>query len=380
MNVDPLGDLDTPCLLLDQAQLETNAAMMLDVAARKGVRLRPHVKTSKCLEVAEIATGGRREGLTVSTLAEAEFFARGGFRDILYAVGVSANKFSRIANMIRDHDADLVLVTDSIDVAEAAAEFTETTGTRFRIAIEIDCGEHRGGIPPDDPMVLRLAQCLDQAPGISFAGVMTHAGQSYWYNDNAEHRRVAREEVAAVTGPAEQIRALGIAVDMVSIGSTPTVLFGEDFSGVTEVRAGVYVFFDVSQIARNACTRDDLAVSVLSTVIGHNRAGLSVLLDAGGLALSKDLGAPVFMSDAGYGQVCDAETLRQYGALIVEAVHQEHGTVPVPDEGWFQRLPIGSLVRILPNHVCMTAAAHDRYVVLDKTGTPSAEWERTRGW
>src|SRR5262249_46262678 len=157
-------------------------------------------------------------------------------------------------------------------------------------------------------------------------------------------------DAAATTAAA--IRSAGLPCEIVSVGSTPTVLFAPDFEGITEARCGIYMFWDLSQLSRHVCRQDDIAVSVLASVIGHSKAARSIILDAGALALSKDLGAHKYMPEAGYGLVCDPIAAKPLPGLAVAAVHQEHGTVPVDDDAWFERLPVGSLVRVLPNHAC----------------------------
>ena len=244
----------------------------------------------------------------------------------------------------------------------------------------MDCGEHRSGTEPASADLAATAVAIaDAAPHLRLDGVMTHAGHSYAANDPAAVRTVAEAERAAAVSSAEMLRALAHPCPVVSVGSTPTVLFAEHLRGVTEVRAGIYLFWDLAQLSRGVCAVDDIAVSVLATVIGHQRRGPSVVLDAGALALSKDIGANRFLPDAGYGWVCDPRTLGRIGTLSVATVHQEHGNVPVPDETWFARLPIGSLVRILPNHACLTCAGYGAYDVL-RSGTVSGSWARTGGW
>jgi D-serine deaminase-like pyridoxal phosphate-dependent protein len=163
------------------------------------------------------------------------------------------------------------------------------------------------------------------------------------------------------------------------VGSTPTVLFAESVTGITEVRCGIYLFYDLAQLSRNVCKLDDIAVSVLASVIGHNRSGNSIIIDAGALALSKDIGANTHLPDAKFGYVCDPLSLERIGSLSVDAVHQEHGTIAVPEDESFSRLPIGSLIRILPNHACMTCAAYDRYEVVRENGTITF-WPKINGW
>ena len=374
-----LNDLETPCLLLDRELLEVNAARMLAVAVHHEIRLRPHVKTSKCAEIADIMTGGLRSRITVSTLEEATTFARAGFTDMLYAVGVSVGKFPRIAELINGVGADLTLITDSVDVAKAAVAFTDANDVTFRFLIEFDCGEHRGGLDVDDPDAVEIARILADGERTELRGVMTHAGHSYATNDLAEIQKISATEVAVAVKAAETIRRQGIDIDVVSIGSTPTVIFGKDFNGVTELRAGIYAFYDLSQWSRKVCRREDIALSVLATVIGHNKPGKAIVVDAGALALSKDLGANTFMPGTAYGPVCNPETLNQYEDLVVEIVHQEHGTIPIPDDYWFERLPVGAKVRILPNHACLTAAAHTSYTLIQE-GYIMGQWERSNGW
>ena len=374
-----LESLETPCLLLDLAVMETNARRFLDIAKRHGVILRPHLKTAKSIEVARRVTDPEAGSpITVSTLAEAEYFAGAGFNDILYAVGLAPNKLTRAARVVLEHGAALKLVTDNVLLAKAAAAYAEREGVDFEFLIEIDCGDRRAGLLPHSEELLTVAQVLGTCSRITLRGVMTHAGQSYRTKDPAEIERIAEEERAAVVCAAERLRAAGHAVDIVSLGSTPTVAFAKDLSGVTEVRSGVHVFFDLDQLGRGVCRPEDLALSVLASVIGHNRAAGTVLIDAGGLALSKDLGANTFLPDAGYGYVCDADGKRVDGLSVV-GVSQEHGRVGVPDSAWYDRLPVGSLVRVLPNHACFTAAAYPAYQVLED-GEPKTVWTRVNGW
>lgn len=372
--------IETPRLVLDKAVVERNAERFLRRAREKDVFLRPHVKTSKSVDVAKIATGGRMSGITVSTLHEADYFARSGFDDILYAVGITENKFERIRALSAETGKDIVVVTDNRQTAEAITRYSAQTGYPFQVAVEIDCGEHRSGLMADDPELVRIATLLDRSPQTSFRGVMTHAGHSYASDDPRRVAEIAEDERKAAVDAAAAIREAGCPCAMVSVGSTPTFLHARRFDGVTEARCGVYLFFDLAQFSRKICGLDDIAVSVLATVIGHNRQARALIVDSGALALSKDIGANTFLPDAGYGYVCDAGTLRRLDGLSVQTVHQEHGTINVAEDAWFDRLPVGSVVRILPNHVCMTAAGgYGRYLVVDG-GKVVGEWPRIDGW
>jgi D-serine deaminase-like pyridoxal phosphate-dependent protein len=369
--------LETPRLLLDLDRLEKNCAAMRARCATLGVALRAHLKTAKSIDVARVATNAT--GITVSTLKEAEHFACAGYRDILYAAGIAPNKLAHAARIMRETGADLILVTDSQGVITAAAAFAAEQDITLSFLIEIDCGEHRSGLPAGDAGIVTLARAIAAAPNLRLRGVMAHAGHSYDTNDPAKVVPIAAAERDAAVDAARAIRAAGLPCEIVSIGSTPTVLHADHLRGVTEVRAGIYMLWDLAQLSRSMCGIDDIAVSVLAAVIGHNRAGRAIILDAGALALSKDIGANRHLPDAGYGYLCDARTLARLGRLAVNGVHQEHGTVNVDDDAWFARLPVGSLVRILPNHACITCAGYEAFEVV-RGETVVGRFPRVNGW
>jgi len=371
-----LMDLDTPALLLDRDRLVRNLESMRMRMEERGVALRPHLKTAKSVEVARLAVG---EGgpITVSTLKEAEAFAENGFRDLLYAVGMVPAKMPRAARLLRQ-GIDLKLVVDTPEAADALAGAASAEGIVCGVLIEIDSGGRRAGVLPQDERLLEIGRRLAASQGTRLAGVMTHAGHSYEARGRAELEAVAKAESAAVTEAARGLRAAGLPCPIVSAGSTPTAVVAEDLTGVTEMRPGVYMFFDLDQVGIGVCGVEDIALSVMASVIGHNRQAGQILIDAGGLALSKDVSAGAFMPGIGYGRVCDLD-LVPLGDLTVANTHQEHGLVPVPDPGWFDRLPVGARVRVLPNHACMTAAAYDGYHVL-QGGRLSAFWPRVNGW
>jgi len=372
-----LTELETPCLLLDVERLERNCQRMLARAEALGVRLRPHLKTAKSVEVARHATGGGPGGITVSTLKEADYFAGHGYSDIVCATAIVPAKLAHAARVART--CDLVLVTDAPEVVQEAARFAAANDCSFSFLLEIDCGEHRSGLPPREAGVVELARAIHASPRLKFCGVLTHAGHSYGTNDPAEVTRIAEIERDAAVAAAAAIRGAGVTCDIVSVGSTPTVLHAEHLDGVTEARAGIYMLWDLAQLSRNMCGADEIAVSVLASVIGHNHQGRALILDAGALALSKDIGANKYLPGAGYGYVCDAQSLLRLGKLAVDVVHQEHGTVTVDDESWFERLPVGSLVRILPNHACLTCAGYEDYQVM-RGGAVVDRWARVNGW
>lgn len=376
-----LSDLVTPALILDRAVLDRNIAAMAGRFEGTGVRLRPHLKTSKSAEVARRATAGQFGGITVSTLAEARYFAANGFSDITYAVGLVPSKMAALAELMAA-GADITVLTDDLGAARAIADEAARLGATFEVLIEIDSGAHRAGVLPEADAVVEIGRVLDAGPSTALAGVLTHAGHSYHAGGVAGIKAIAEQERLAVVEAAAQLAEAGLPCPTVSAGSTPTAVHGESFEGLTEFRPGVYMFFDLDQAGIGACVPEDVAVSVLASVIGHQRAHGRINIDAGSLALSQDASANEFLDATGFGWVMEAAGSSRIGELFVEGVNQEHGMVTgkaVP----FDALPVGSRVRILPNHACITAAAYDKYFVIDSNKDREVivdTWGRTNGW
>ena len=369
-----LGLLDTPCLLLDAEKLERNCRAMRVRTLGHGVTLRPHVKTAKCVEVAREALGSDKGPITVSTLREAEYFFDHGFDDILYAVGVVAAKVSRLAALV-NRGANVTVIVDSVEAARALVAASLQAAVKIPALIEIDSDGHRAGVAPGDPRLVDIARAL----GSAMRGVMTHAGESYNQTSVAAIRAMALREREGVIHAAEALRIAGIACPVLSLGSTPTATFADTFEGVTEVRVGVYVFQDLVMAGLGVCHVEDIALSVLASVIGHQTAKNQLIVDAGWMAMSRDRGTAKQSVDQGYGLVCDEEG-RALDLIVAES-NQEHGIVARRDEGPidFARHPIGSRLRVLPNHACATAAQFGEYQLL-RSGRPSETWERFGGW
>jgi D-serine deaminase-like pyridoxal phosphate-dependent protein len=363
-----LDDLPTPCLVLDRTILQRNIATMAHRLARHGVPLRPHMKTAKSIDVARLAIAGQPGGITVSTLAEAEYFVGHGITDILYAVGITPQKLDQVAKL-NSVGAAVVVLTDDLDTADAIAAYRQPP----RALIEIDTGEGRGGLAPDSDLLLDIAGVL----GACLAGVMTHAGHSYAGRDPDEMARIAEAERAGVVRAAQRLRAAGHPAPIVSMGSSPTALHAQHFAAVTEVRAGVYMFGDLFQAEIGTHDLDQIALTVLTSVIGRRPGRL--LVDAGGLALSKDRSTADAPKDYGFGLALDLAGTRGHGDAIVRRAYQEHGVVEADPAHPFD-LPVGAKLRIAPNHTCMTAAAHDRYFVVEGSDEVVAIWPRVNGW
>ncbi len=375
-----LDDLYTPCLIVDKKKLTNNIAKMRAQASKLGVTLRPHVKTAKSVPVALMCAGGAVGPITVSTLREAEYFADAGFKDIIYAVSMVPAKLDRAKDII-DRGVDLKMIVDSAEIAKQISDAGAKYHRVYKIMVEIDVDMHRAGLSPDAPELIDVARALHDGAGTELAGVLTHAGESYHCKTKKEMIAAAEAERTSITRAADNIRAAGLPCEIVSCGSTPTATFAKDLTGVTELRAGVFVFNDLFQAGLGVCDKDDIALSVLTTVISHKKNQNRIITDAGGMALSKDHSTRGTDFDCGYGLIADMSG-HIIGNLYVLGANQEHGLITSQDGSKidFHRFPIGSKLRILPNHACMTAAAFDQYNIIDGTDEITETWQRCNGW
>jgi len=317
---------------------------------------------------------------TVSTLREAEYFAEGGVRDMIYAVGIAPQKLERVGWIRRHWQTDLAIILDSLEQAEAVATWSRRHGERLPVLIEVDADGHRSGVKPQDAeRLVAIGRILAEAA--SLRGVLLHAGDSYGLSEPDALRAAAEaERVAAVTA-ATSLREAGLPCPVVSVGSTPTARYAESLDGVTEVRAGVFMIGDLFQAGVGSCAVEDIALTVLATVIGHQREKGWIITDAGWMALSRDRGTARQAVDQGYGLACDRAG-RPYPDLIVADANQEHGILALRkgSAAALPDLPVGARLRILPNHACATGAQHDRYHVVADGHLTGAVWPRINGW
>ena len=374
-----IDTLETPAALIALPRMQHNIARMQQQADTLGVRLRPHVKTTKCAEVFRAQRNAGAEGITVSTLKEAAEFFASGVTDILYAVGMAPHRLPR-ALALRRAGCALKIVTDSLEGARAIADYGRKQDEAFEVLIEIDTDGHRSGIRPDDLALMDVGHALHEG-GMRLTGVLTHAGSSYELNTPEALTTLAEQERAGCVQAAQRLRGAGLPCAVVSVGSTPTALMAASLDGVTELRAGVYVLFDLVMCNVGVCRTEDVALSVLTTVIGHQAEKGWAIVDAGWMAMSRDRGTARQGRDFGYGLVCSAagEPLPGY---LLSGANQEHGIVSregAADADIVAHFPLGSRLRILPNHACATGAQFPAYHALSDDGTGET-WTRFRGW
>jgi D-serine deaminase-like pyridoxal phosphate-dependent protein len=372
-----LTDIPTPALLLDLDVLERNIDAMQQKANRLGVALRPHVKTHKCIEVGIRQREAGAKGITVATLVEARDFAAAGFDDITWAFPLVVGRIGEVIELARR--ITFRVTVDSEAAAAALDAVARGAGLKLHTWLEVDCGYHRSGVDPWRDDSVALARRIAGAEGTTLDGILTHAGHSYHAQDAAEREKIAHQERDIMVGFARRLREAGLAVPMVSVGSTPSMAAHDDLTGVDEARPGNYAFYDYMQAAAGVCRPEDVAVSVLASVVSHQPGAPHVIVDAGALAMSKDLG-PDGARARGLGPLyagLDGAAIDPSAYLA--SVSQEHGFVKsAAAADLIGRFAVGDRVRIMPNHSCLTAAMFDEYHVV-RGGAVVDRWKVLRG-
>jgi len=342
-----IEELPTPCLLVDVDVLERNLAHMATMARENGVRLRPHVKTHKTLEIARRQMEAGAAGLTVAKTSEAEVFAAHGFADLFVAypvVGASqTRRLLELADKVR-----LTVGVDSLEGAAALGQVFRLARRSTRVRLEVDVGLERTGVAPE--RAVEVARRIAEVRGLELVGVFTHAGQAYGAESAEGLDAIGTREGATLVAVANDLRREGLPCDEVSVGSTPTARSASAVPGVTECRPGNYVFHDASQVSLGSCSLDDCALTVLSTVVSAPAPDRAVV-DAGSKTLSSD---PLRPRGGGYGWL-------QGRRSRLERLSEEHGVVALVDG---ERLRVGQQVRILPNHACPAVNLHDRILLV----------------
>lgn len=369
---------ETPYLLINESRYQNNISRLYHRVEGLGSQVRPHLKTLRSPEAAAYLLKNSDSPATVSTLAEAEGFADAGYTNLLYAVGIAPHKLDRVARLIR-RGIHLHVLLDTPEQARAISDYAALHNVIFSVFIEVDCDGHRGGLPANSQALTELAAMVD-GRGAVLTGLLAHAGESYNCHNLEAIRRAAKAECDAIRAAGERVRALGITCPILSVGATPTAHFSEELDGITEVRAGVFTTFDLVMKNVGVCSVSDIALSVVTSVIGHNAEKNWIFIDAGWMALSRDRGTASQAEDFGYGLVCSIDG-HPFEKVCVNITNQEHGIIVLPENSVLtpDNFPIGSRLSILPNHACATASMHHTYQVLQESGEQES-WKRITGW
>ena len=359
-------DVETPALLLYRDVMERNLKHMADRARRLGVSLRPHIKTHKCLELGRRQVAYGAHGITVSTLFEAEAFVRGGFTDLTWAFPLDPSHVAHVQR-VAQAGATVRVILDDLDTAKALA------GSGLHVWLKVDCGYHRAGVDPSSRYGLEVARELGVERGLVFDGILSHSGHAYRTRNTNEAAQIADQERQVMVWFAELLRKDGLPVPGVSVGSTPAMAAVKSLTGVTEARPGNYIFYDRTMVLIGCCDPQDVAVSVLATVVSHQPGASHFVVDAGALSLSKDLGPTHVGLEPAFGAVKD------HPELTVASVSQEHGLIRAAAAAAIEgKFKVGQQIEIIPNHSCLTEAHFDEYVVIEG-GRVMDRWHIERG-
>jgi D-serine deaminase-like pyridoxal phosphate-dependent protein len=332
-------DLDTPFVLIDMDKVERNLSVMQKIASSAGISLRPHIKTHKIPALAHKQIQAGAIGITVAKLGEAEVMVAAGITNILIAYPiVGEQKLSRLIALVKK--AQITAAVDSYEVAEGIAGAAVRSGVIVDVVIEMDCGFGRVGVPPGDA-VLQLAKQIVQLPGLRMTGILTFAGQSYDASNKEELGRIGMEEGRLSKETADLLRANGITVTIVSVGSTPSSRFASQVPGITEIRPGTYIFGDLMQTKIGSHQLEDCALCVKVTVISRPAKGRAVV----------DAGTKIFSMDGedsplgtGRGVVIERPGIK------VAWFTEEHGMLELSEQD--ETLKIGDTLEIIPVHCC----------------------------
>ena len=352
-----IADLPTPAVLLETSRLTRNLSRMQAMANGHGLRLRPHAKTHKSTAIAALQIQRGAVGICCAKLGEAEVFADAGVVDIRlpYPLNpVNADRVFALAERVT-----LSFIVDDLAIAQAWSDLGVARGRRLEVLVKVDVGFHRCGIDPASASAPGTVRAIASMEGLTFRGLLSHAGQGYEVRSEGELRDVAVREAQILRDLAAASQVL---CEEISVGATPTARFSADEDGITELRPGNYAYFDRTQVGLGAATWDDCALTVLARVVSRP-APDRVILDSGSKTLTND-GARGFTEARGQGVVLrDPFVPEPDPALRIERLSEEHATVKVLEGE--TRLATGDLVRIVPNHSCVVSNLVDHVWLID---------------
>ena len=351
-------ELSTPALTIDLNTLQRNLDRMANSCRQQGVGLRPHTKTHKTPEVARLQLESGALGLAVAKIGEAEVMAQAGLDDILIAYPIlGAEKLGRLVALARWRR--MIVALDSLAAAHELSKAASEQGCTIGVLVEFDVGFHRCGLEPGPPCV-ELASKIAGMPGLRFRGLMTYFG-NVW--GSREERRAEAQNVAVkVEQTLGVFRQSGLAVEIVSGGSTPSAEFAHLIPGLTEIRPGTYVYNDLNTLNQGACQLEDCAARVVTTVVSTAVPGRAII-DAGSKTFSSDLLGSG--SKSGYGYVVEAPD-----APIIK-LNEEHGHLDITRSA--HEFYVGEILTVIPNHVCTCVNMHDEVFTL-RNGMVADSW------
>lgn len=347
-------DLPTPALLVDVEKTLENIYMMQAHADRLGLKLRPHIKTHRMPAFAKLQVEAGAAGIACAKIGEAEVMADAGIQDIFIANEViGVDKYERLRDLHRR-----IRVRIGIDNKVQLAQMEEIFANEekpLEVLIEYEVGEVRSGIV-DDEQLVDLVEAIKQCKHVVLRGIFSHEGHTYKADDREDCLRKARTAYERTVRAADMIRDLGVDIDTVSIGATPSVMNGAYLAGITELRIGTYIFFDVGQSKAIGDFRH-CSATVLASVISKPYAQ-RVVLDSGAKALVSQNRPAGICATKGFGAIKGAEHIN------VDSLFDEHAVLN--SEEFRDMVEVGDKVEVIPSHICPTVNLYDRAYLVSK--------------
>jgi D-serine deaminase-like pyridoxal phosphate-dependent protein len=336
-------ELPTPSVLVNEQVARSNIQRMAEFAWQHGKRIRPHLKTHKSVALARIQLELGAQGLTCAKLDEAECFLSHGFTSILIAYPILGHtRIMRAQRLVREYsDATIEFVVDSTEGIESLERIAQGAGRTLQAWIEIDSGLKRCGVQPGEGAV-SLATRLSASSLLQFKGLLTHAGHGYSATDPALRRSIGLYEAQCLLETQKLLTQRGIPCPELSVGSTPTVEFSGAVPGISEIRPGNYIFYDMTQVALGVVPQEHCALRVLTQVVSVAQPGYAVI-DAGAKTLALDKGTHGLTLLTGHGAVVGSPE------SVIERLSEEHGVIRLAPG---LSLRPGDRLEIIPNHAC----------------------------
>jgi len=351
--------LDTPRVIIDYDKMMGNIHMIHDYAFKYGVKVRPHIKTHKNLDIARIQKKEGAIGVTASKPEEASIFMHGNLGSITVAYPViEHNKVQKIISTAKTYKQELNVIIDSEVGLKMVDKLSRGLTPPLGIYVKIDVGFHRCGLSPDDPLILDLIEAILSRKHLSFKGLLSYSGHAYRAKNHIEVEKIALEEINIMKQLKFLLEQQGIEINELSIGSTPTLLTGIDLTGITEIRPGNYIFLDRTTWQLGLITPEQIALNVIATIISKNKNYF--IIDAGSKILTSDLGphGSKLLEDYGIAYPIDSY-LENSREMRIVSLSEEHGIIKRPSFD----LPIGTKLRIIPNHACPIVNLVDSIII-----------------
>lgn len=327
-----IDQLETPVVIVDLDKMEANIDRLQRHLDEHGLANRPHIKTHKIPEIAQRQIEAGAVGITCQKIGEAEVMAAAGIDDILLTYNiVGALKLDRLMQLARQ--TNLSVTADSAYTVNGLSEAAQRDGVEIPVLVEFESGMERTGVQSPQEAA-DLAELVARSPGLRFAGLMTYPSTETTDPFVQETRDLLSRK--------------GIEVDHVSGGGTPIMWQAQNFTSVTEHRAGTYVYGDRKIVNDGAMTFDECALRVITTVVSRPTADRGIL-DGGTKTFTSDL-----LGLDGHGHIVEYPDAHIYGQS------EEHGHVDFSRSA--TKPSIGERVTVIPNHCCVVSNLFDQIV------------------